>query len=86
MVISSRRAWLGIRISLSVGGMFALDLPLLEEKLQGFVLMDSAPDKSWQNTLAKMIKTTPIPELERLEKVYSRTNANKKTAKNNPRN
>lgn len=69
-----------ILVGHSSGGMFALDLPLLEEKLLGLVLMDSAPDTSWQIALAEMMKTTPIPELKRLDKIY-RQNPNNKTLK-----
>lgn len=67
-----------ILVGHSTGGMFALDLPLLEEKLRGLVLMDSAPNTSWQTALEEMMKITPIPELEKLDKIY-RQNPNNKT-------
>ncbi len=45
----------------SRGGMFALALPELEEKLAGLVLMDAAPDMAWQSDFAIRIKDKPLP-------------------------
>lgn len=66
-----------ILVGHSSGGMFALTLPLLEEKLCGLVLMDSAPDTSWQIALEEMMQATPIAELENLNKIYSQNPSNK---------
>lgn len=59
-----------ILVGHSSGGMFALSLPSLEKKLSGLVLIDSAPDSSWQRCLAEMLQSSPIAELERLDKLY----------------
>jgi len=59
-----------ILVGHSSGGMYALSLPCLEQKLSGLILIDSAPDSSWQRELADMIQSSPIEELERLDKIY----------------
>ncbi|MES2121553.1 MAG: alpha/beta hydrolase, partial [Chlamydiota bacterium] len=45
----------------SRGGMFALALPELEEKLAGLVLLDAAPDMTWQSEFAIRIENKPLP-------------------------
>jgi len=60
----------------SSGGMYALSLPSFEEKLLGLILMNSAPDSSWQRALQKMMQSSPIPELEKLDKMYKENPSN----------
>lgn len=55
----------------STGGMYALATPELEEALIGLVLMDSSPDASWQNSFARYVEAHPLPEVERLQKLYA---------------
>jgi pimeloyl-ACP methyl ester carboxylesterase len=69
-----------ILVGHSSGGMYALSLPQLEQKLSGLILMDSAPDASWQRELANMIQASPIAELDRLDKIYN-TNPNNEILK-----
>jgi pimeloyl-ACP methyl ester carboxylesterase len=65
-----------ILVGHSSGGMYALSLQCLEHKLSGLILMDSAPDSSWQRALANMIEASPIAELERLDKIYKANPSN----------
>lgn len=60
-----------ILVAHSTGGMQALATPRLEELLAGLVLMDSAPDTSWQNIFMKYVKQHPIPKVEKLQKIYN---------------
>ena len=41
-----------VMIGHSTGGMFLQSLPELEKKIKGLVLLDSAPDNSWQDEFA----------------------------------
>jgi pimeloyl-ACP methyl ester carboxylesterase len=59
-----------ILVAHSTGGMFALATPALEKKLTGLVLMDSAPDASWQKLFASVVEAHPIPEMEKLHQQY----------------
>jgi pimeloyl-ACP methyl ester carboxylesterase len=59
-----------ILVAHSTGGMYALATPLLEAKLTGLVLMDSAPDASWQALFASMVEAHPIPEMIKLHQKY----------------
>jgi pimeloyl-ACP methyl ester carboxylesterase len=59
-----------ILVAHSTGGMYALATPALEQKLIGLVLMDSAPDASWQNLFAHVVEANPIPEMEKLHQKY----------------
>ncbi len=59
-----------ILVAHSTGGMFILSLPVLEKRLSGLILMDSAPDASWQGCLAEMMEERPIPELKELDLLY----------------
>lgn len=54
----------------SSGGMFALAQPFLEKKLIGLILIDSAPDNSWQVELSKMMDDKPIANFEEINKNY----------------
>lgn len=59
-----------ILVGHSTGGMYALATPLLEDALTGLVLIDSAPDTSWQIALGEMMKASPTPALEHLHQLY----------------
>ena len=50
--------------------MYALFTPELEPLLDGLVLLDSAPDSSWQVEFAKIIKNHPSPGLNELHEQY----------------
>lgn len=45
-----------ILVAHSSGGMFSLATPELEKIITGLVLMDSAPDASWQKCFAQQVK------------------------------
>jgi pimeloyl-ACP methyl ester carboxylesterase len=60
-----------ILVAHSTGGMYALATPALENILTGLVLMDSAPDASWQQFFMETVKKYPIPEAEKLHQIYS---------------
>jgi pimeloyl-ACP methyl ester carboxylesterase len=59
-----------ILVAHSSGGMFALATPELEKIITGLVLMDSAPDASWQHHFAQYVKENPIPDAENLQALY----------------
>lgn len=61
-----------ILVAHSTGGMYALATPALENVLTGLVLMDSAPDSSWQQIYLDYVKTHPIPEVESLYTIYAK--------------
>lgn len=65
-----------ILIGHSSGGMYALSQPLLEQKLKGLILIDSAPDISWHVCLEKMFQNTPLPEFERLDAIHRQNPTN----------
>ncbi len=69
-----------VLVAHSTGGMYALATPALQKMLTGLVLMDSAPDASWQQLLMEAIKHNPIPEVEYLHKLYAE-NPNNETLK-----
>lgn len=46
--------------------MYALSLPCLEQKLSGLILMNSAPDASWQREWAKTLHASQLAEIDRL--------------------
>lgn len=60
-----------ILVAHSTGGMYALATPELKHILTGLVLMDSAPDASWQQFFMKTVTNHPIPEANTLHKVYA---------------
>lgn len=60
-----------ILVAHSTGGMYVQATKALENKLSGLVLMDSAPDASWQQFFAETVKNNPIPDAERLQKIYT---------------
>jgi pimeloyl-ACP methyl ester carboxylesterase len=59
-----------ILVAHSSGGFFTLATLGLEEKLKGLILMNSAPDSSWQEGFATYVKNNPIAEAERLQLLY----------------
>jgi hypothetical protein len=56
--------------------MFALASPELENKLLGLVLMDSAPNASWQSFFMEYGKNHPLAEAEKLQKIYEKNPSN----------
>ncbi len=59
-----------ILVAHSSGGFFALATPELENELDGLVLMDSAPDASWQEEFYKYVNNNPIAEAQQLQQLY----------------
>jgi len=55
-----------ILVAHSTGGMYALSTPELEELLDGLVLLDSAPNATWQESFGNF----PIPQLASLQEQY----------------
>lgn len=66
-----------ILVTHSSSGMFALETSVLEKLLTGLILMDSAPDKSWQPVFQQYVKEHPLPEAEKKEKDYIKHRSNK---------
>lgn len=60
-----------ILVAHSTGGMYALATPPLEKILKGLVLLDSAPDASWQKLFADYINRYPIAKAQVLQKNYA---------------
>jgi len=60
-----------ILVAHSTGGMYALATPALEKLLTGLVLMDSAPDASWQPIFMEYVKQHPLAEVEKWQQIYS---------------
>lgn len=65
-----------ILVAHSSGGMFALATPELENNLLGLVLMDSAPNASWQSFFMEHVKNHPLAEAEKLQKIYEKNPSN----------
>lgn len=61
-----------ILVAHSTGGMYALATPKLEKQILGLVLMDSAPDASWQNQFMQYVQSHPIKEAQKLQLLYSK--------------
>ncbi|CEG57299.1 alpha/beta fold hydrolase [Legionella fallonii] len=59
-----------ILVAHSTGGMYALATPILQSWLKGLVLMDSAPNSSWQHLFSKYVQQNPIDELNNLHEQY----------------
>lgn len=59
-----------ILVAHSTGGMYALATPALERSLVGLVLIDSAPNASWQQHFINYAKEHPLPEVGSLQKIY----------------
>jgi pimeloyl-ACP methyl ester carboxylesterase len=69
-----------ILVAHSTGGMYALSTPELEKNLAGLILMDSAPNASWQQEFMEYAATHPLPEVGALHKIYTE-NPNNQTLK-----
>lgn len=65
-----------ILVAHSTGGMYALSLPELEKHLEGLVLLDSAPDATWQISFAEIMKKQPIPGWQALQEKYEKNPSN----------
>ncbi|MEO8963787.1 MAG: alpha/beta hydrolase [Gammaproteobacteria bacterium] len=61
-----------ILVAHSTGGMYALATPKLEKMLIGLVLMDSAPDSSWQKQFVQYAQTHPIKKSNKLQIKYAK--------------
>lgn len=59
-----------ILVAHSTGGMYALATPALNKILVGLVLMDSAPDSSWQQSFMLHVNNNPINAVNKLQKQY----------------
>ncbi|WED41815.1 alpha/beta fold hydrolase [Legionella cardiaca] len=59
-----------ILVAHSTGGMYVLATKKLEQLLMGLVLMDSAPDASWQTFFMEYVNQNPIANLEQLQDQY----------------
>lgn len=66
-----------ILVTHSFSGMFALTIPKLEKLICGFVIMDSAPDKSWQKYFQQYVNNKPILKAEKIQKKYLINPSNK---------
>jgi pimeloyl-ACP methyl ester carboxylesterase len=65
-----------VLVAHSTGGMYALSLPELEKHLEGLVVLDSAPDATWQALFAEIIKKHPVPGLQALQENYEKNPSN----------
>lgn len=65
-----------ILVAHSSGGMFTLATPALEEILVGLVLMDSAPNASWQQIYTQYVNENPLIEVEKLQALYDKDPSN----------
>lgn len=61
-----------ILVAHSTGGMYALASPEIENRLSGLVLMDTAPDSSWQIEFMQYVKNHPTQNLDELQIQYNR--------------
>lgn len=66
-----------ILVAHSTGAMYALSLPELEKHLEGLVVLDSAPDATWQIVFAEIIKKHPVAGLQALQENYVKDPSNK---------
>lgn len=65
-----------VLVAHSTGGMYALSLPELEKYLEGLVVLDSAPDATWQILFAELIKKEPVLGLQALQEKYEKNPSN----------
>lgn len=61
-----------ILVAHSTGGMYALSTPKLEKVLVGLVLMDSAPDSSWQEEFVQYVQAHPLKQSNQLQAKYAK--------------
>jgi pimeloyl-ACP methyl ester carboxylesterase len=54
----------------SSGGLFLQAVPELEKILKGLVLLDTSPDRTWQDEFAKKALQYPLPEADKLAQEY----------------
>lgn len=66
-----------ILVAHSTGAMYVLTLPELEKHLEGLVVLDSAPDATWQILFAEIIKKKPVAGLQALQENYVKDPSNK---------
>jgi len=59
-----------ILVAHSAGGMFALANAQLQETLTGLILMNTAPDSSWQQDFTIYVKTNPLPAAMKWQNIY----------------
>ena len=59
-----------ILVGHSHGGMFALATPELETRLRGLVLLNTAPDMTWQQEFAENTRHNPLRKAEELGEIY----------------
>ena len=69
-----------IMVAHSTGGMFVLAVPELKTILKGLILMDSAPDSSWQDGFSNYCSQHLLQSIESAQKRYNQhpTNENLK--------
>jgi pimeloyl-ACP methyl ester carboxylesterase len=65
-----------ILVGHSTGGMYALATAELEKHLVGLVLMDSAPNASWQQYFSEYVAANPLPQLHALHEQYTQNPTN----------
>jgi len=65
-----------ILVAHSTGGMYALASPKIEKILKGLVLMDSAPDSSWQKEFIQHVQAHPIKQTDKLQIQYAKKPSN----------
>lgn len=65
-----------ILVAHSTGGMYALSTPELQDNLEGLVLMNSAPDASWQQEFMQHVAAHPLPAVQALQKIYTQNPTN----------
>lgn len=65
-----------ILVAHSTGGMFALATPALKKTLLGLVLMDSAPNASWQKNFTNYTKNHHLDKAKKFQKSYQRNPSN----------
>lgn len=65
-----------ILVAHSTGGMYVLATPKLEKKILGLILMDSAPNASWQNELVRYIQFHPTKETKKFQEQYFKKPSN----------
>jgi pimeloyl-ACP methyl ester carboxylesterase len=62
-----------ILVAHSTGGMYVLATPALEKKLSGLVLLDSAPNASWQKTFMAYVNRHPIAKAKTRQEIYTKS-------------
>lgn len=65
-----------ILVAHSTGGMYALATPGIKKALTGLVLMDSAPDSSWQKEFIQHVQDHPIKLSDKLQMQYAKKPSN----------